>query len=157
MKLYEYWSARAENGENAEGMDAFKPKIPASHKAVNLVQKPTQYDLPAYISPGEPCLPWCHVDVEVDAAAAAAAGRVTFPPDNIATWYAPPLVCAPPSPRRPDTDMRCAHPAFARGSRLNLVVTRHPPDPPAQVGEVQLGQVLLRLHRVLPLHLRPDV
>tara|TARA_B110001452_G_scaffold25938_1_gene20380 strand:+ start:162 stop:701 length:540 start_codon:yes stop_codon:yes gene_type:complete len=104
LKMYQYWNARAENGENAKGMAAFTPVLPKSHKALNLVQ--TQYDLPSYISPGEPCLPWCMVDIEVDAAAAAAAGRVTFPPDNIATWYAPTLF----HPRRPAASPLC-HPS----------------------------------------------
>lgn len=92
--MYKYWSGRAENGENDVGMAKFTPVLPKNHKAVSLVT----YDLPAYLSPGEPCLPWCHVEVEVDAAAAAAAGRVTFPPENLATWYA--HAAQPPPPRR---------------------------------------------------------
>ena len=72
---YDYWERRTR-----ESSLPSSPLLGASLRAVAKVE----YDPSLY--PGHVCEEWCNTTVQIDRDAAEAAGRVTFPSDDVADW-----------------------------------------------------------------------
>ena len=70
---YAYWEQRT-----------LDQALPSSPLLVSSLRAAASYDPSLY--PGITCESWCNSTVKIDRAAAEAAGRVTFPADDVADW-----------------------------------------------------------------------
>ena len=130
---YDYWERRTR-----ESSLPSSPLLGASLRAVAKVE----YDPSLY--PGHVCEEWCNTTVQIDRDAAEAAGRVTFPSDDVADWNVrrhrwPDRTTGSRSPR-------CMLATSTDGATHSL--THTPVLAATATGEVLVGQVLRKLPAV---------